>query len=136
MRSVYLFTLPMHFPARLIQLRKQHSLTQQALADAVGIHVNQIKRYEAGSAQPTLETLVSVAKCLHVSLDVLVFNDTERDPQDELKLKFEAVAQMDPLERQAVDSLLDAMILKHQAKQFFTPSKVPPTAATPITAAA
>ena len=46
-----------NFPARLIQTRRQASMTQQALADAAGVHVNQIKRYEAGAAQPTLEAL-------------------------------------------------------------------------------
>ncbi|MGH8865865.1 MAG: helix-turn-helix domain-containing protein, partial [Burkholderiales bacterium] len=40
----------MHFPARLIQLRKAADLTQQGLADVAQLHVNQIRRYEAGSA--------------------------------------------------------------------------------------
>lgn len=35
---------------RLIHIRKSKGLTQQALADAVGLHVTQIKRYEAGSS--------------------------------------------------------------------------------------
>lgn len=41
-----------NFPARLIQTRRQASMTQQALADAAGVHVNQIKRYEAGRRSP------------------------------------------------------------------------------------
>jgi transcriptional regulator with XRE-family HTH domain len=117
MRSMLLGALPMNFPARLIQLRRQHSLTQQALADAVGVHVNQIKRYEAGSAQPTLETLVGVAKALHVSLDALVFDEAERGPSDDLRFQFEAVSHMPEDERRIVKALLDGMIVKFQTKQ-------------------
>jgi len=53
----------------------------------------------------------------------LLVEDDEREPKDALKLKFEAVAQMDADERRAVESLLDAMILKHQNKRFFIPAK-------------
>lgn len=117
MRSMPLGILPMNFPAQLIQLRRQHGLTQQALADAVGVYVNQIKRYEASTAQPTLETLVSLAKALHVSLDMLVFEESERGPSDELRLQFEAISHMPEDERRIVRALLDGMIVKFQTKQ-------------------
>ena len=68
----------MHFPARLIQLRKTLDLTQQGLAEAAQLHINQIRRYEAGTAQPTLEALIRLAKALHVRLDNLVFAEDER----------------------------------------------------------
>jgi len=32
------------FPQRLAELRKQHSLTQQQLADRIGMHVVQLRR--------------------------------------------------------------------------------------------
>jgi transcriptional regulator with XRE-family HTH domain len=37
---------------RLAALRKAKGLTQQALADLVGLHTMQIHRYEAGRASP------------------------------------------------------------------------------------
>jgi transcriptional regulator with XRE-family HTH domain len=109
----------MSFTVRFLQLRKQHNLTQQQMADAVGIHITQVKRYEAGEAQPSLDLLKKIARAFNVTTDWLIFEEGEREPQHDLKLKFEAVSQMDAKERAAVDSLLDAMILKHQAKQFF-----------------
>lgn len=117
MRSILFFALPMNFPARLIQLRKERNLTQQALSDAVGVHVNQIKRYEAGTGQPTLETLVSLAKSLHVSLDELVFDENERGPSDDLRLQFEAVSHMPDEERRIIKALLEGMIFKYQTKK-------------------
>jgi transcriptional regulator with XRE-family HTH domain len=106
-----------NFPARLIQARRQASMTQQALADAAGVHVNQIKHYEAGAAQPTLEALVGLARALHVSLDQLVYDESERGPSDDLRLQFEAVSHMPDEDRRIVKALLDGMIVKYQTKQ-------------------
>ncbi|WP_395303122.1 helix-turn-helix domain-containing protein [Pectobacterium zantedeschiae] len=53
----------MSFSQRVIELRKKRGLTQQGLSDATGIHVQQIKRYEAGSSQPTAEALRSSLLC-------------------------------------------------------------------------
>jgi transcriptional regulator with XRE-family HTH domain len=107
----------MQFASRLIQFRKAQNLTQQGLADAAQIHVNQIKRYEAGTAQPTLEALVRLAKALHLSLDVLVFEETERGPSDDLALQFEAVSHMPEDERRIIKALLDGMIMKYQTRK-------------------
>ncbi len=95
------WSLPMDFLARLIQLRREQNLTRQALADAVSIHVNQIRRYEAGSAQPTLETLTKLAKALRVSLGSLVFgDDNARGPDENFLLRFEALKDFTPDARQ------------------------------------
>src|ERR1022692_4651954 len=104
--------LPMDFNVRLIQLRRELSLTQQALADAVGIHVNQIRRYEAGTAQPTLDALISLARALRVSLDSLVFGEDDRGPDDALRLQFEALRQFTPEEKSVAKAVLESLILK------------------------
>ncbi|WP_038242431.1 RstR family transcriptional repressor [Xenorhabdus szentirmaii] len=107
----------MSFSSRFLQLRKLHGLTQPQMADRVGIHLTQVRRYESGEAQPSLEILKRIALTFNVSADWLIFEEGEREPQDELKLKFEAVKQMDEEEQRSVYSVLDALILKHQAKR-------------------
>lgn len=116
MGSLIQWRLPMSFSEQLSQLRKQQGLTQQVLADAIGLHVNQIKKYEAGTAQPTLPALVKLAKTLHVSLDQLVFEDAERGPDDELRLQFEAICQLPDTDKTAIKAILEGMIIKHQTK--------------------
>jgi transcriptional regulator with XRE-family HTH domain len=106
------------FPDRLAELRKTHGLTQQALAEVTGISVIQIHRYEAGSSQPTLEALRKLAKALRVSSDALVFDQDERGPDEDLKLQFEAVSQFGQDEKRAAKDVLDALILKHQARRW------------------
>lgn len=105
----------MDFPERLATLRKERSLTQQALAETIGVHVTQLRRYEAGTSQPTLDVLRKIALALHVSADLLVFDKDERDPVEDLRLHFEAIAQFDDEHKRMVKALLDGLILKHQA---------------------
>ncbi len=109
--------LSMNLPARLITLRKGRGLSQQAMADAIGIHVNSLKKYEAGQAQPSLDALRKIATTLHTSTDFLLFDDHERGPSDDLRLQFEAVSQFPEEERKIVKALLEGMIIKYQTKQ-------------------
>ena len=119
MGTTIIWLLPMEFVKRLIELRKQRGLTQQGLADAIDLHVNQIKRYEAGTAQPTLDTLVRLAKELHTTLDDLVFGEDQRGPSDDLRLQFEALSQFDDEDRKVAKAVLESLILKHNAKRAF-----------------
>ena len=77
----------------------------------------QARRYESGEAQPSLDILKKIATTSNVTTDWLIFENGEREPQDELELKFEGVKQMTADEQKSVKDILDAMILKHQAKQ-------------------
>ena len=109
--------LVVDFPERLASLRKQKGLTQRSLAELVGVHVVQVRRYEGGSSQPTLDVIRKMAKALSVSADTLLFEEEERGPSDDLKLQFEAVAAFDPEDRKVAKAVLDGLILKHQAKR-------------------
>lgn len=110
-------TNTMALSERLGLLRKERGLTQQGLADLAGVHLTQIQRYEAGTVQPTLEVMKKLAVALTVSTDWLLFEESERGPDEELKLQFEALRQFDEEERKTVLEVLDGLILKHQAKR-------------------
>lgn len=111
------WSLPMSFPVQLIQLRKQRGLTQQQLADAVGIHVNQIKRYEAGTTQPTLEVLIKFTTALHISLDTLVFGDIP-ELDDRLRRQLEAIKELEGDDKMIIQEVLEGLIFKYQAKRW------------------
>lgn len=122
----------MEFPERLAQLRIAHNLTQQQLADLVGVHITQIQRYEKGDSQPALDIIRRIAIALQVSADLLLFDQALGDADDELRRQFEAVLRFDPDEREMAQGLLEALILKHQNKRFF----IKPTSANAGTGAA
>ncbi|TVP78206.1 MAG: XRE family transcriptional regulator [Puniceicoccaceae bacterium] len=108
----------MGFPERVVTLRKRKRFTQRALAEAIGLNVSQLKRYEAGTSQPTLEVLRRLSIALGVSSDTIVFDENERGPDDELRLQFEAISRFDPEERKVVKALLDSLILKHESRRW------------------
>ena len=111
------WTWLMNIRDRLIELRRERNLTQQEMADAIGVHVNQIRRYEAGATQPSLDVLKKLATSMNVTIDSLVFGEGERDPTDDLRLQFEAVSRMPEEEKRIVKALLEGMIVKYQTKQ-------------------
>lgn len=102
----------MKFSQRVVALRKQRGFTQQTLSNAIGIHVQQIKRYEAGA-----DALKRLAVVLHVTSDFLLFGPDGREPEDDMKLRFEALAAMSEEDRNVVKAVLDAIIIKSQVTQ-------------------
>jgi transcriptional regulator with XRE-family HTH domain len=110
--------LSMSLPSRLIALRKERSLSQQAIAEAIGIHANSWKKYEAGQAQPSLDVLKKIAVALHVSTDFLLFEEHERGPHDDLVLQFEAVSQLPPQEQSVVKDVLESLVIKYQSRRW------------------
>lgn len=120
-----LFLHDMSFSERLITLRRERSLTQQGFADATDIHVQQIKRYEAGSSQPSAEALKKIAKCFGVTTDWLLFDEAERGPDEDLRLQFEAMGQLTPDEKEVARAVLEGLILKHAAQQWVGPDSKP-----------
>jgi transcriptional regulator with XRE-family HTH domain len=105
------------FPSRLAEIRKERGMTQQTLAERVGIHVVQLRRYESGGSQPTLDVIRHLAVALSVSADMLLFGKDERGPDADLRFQFEAVSQFDDDDRKAARAVLDGLILRHQAKR-------------------
>jgi transcriptional regulator with XRE-family HTH domain len=104
------------FPSRLAEIRKARGLTQLALAERVGIHVVQLRRYESGGSQPTLDVIRHLAVALSVSADDLLFGKEERGPDADLRLQFEAVSKFDAEDKKAARAVLDGLILRAQAK--------------------
>ena len=117
MRCAMWMVRSMNLATRLVRLRKERGLTQQEMADQIGLHVNQVRRYEAGSAQPSLEALKKIAVALSVTIDSLAFGPEERGPDEDLRLQFEAVSHLPAEEKRIIKALLEGMLVKHQTRR-------------------
>jgi transcriptional regulator with XRE-family HTH domain len=106
----------MDFPERLATLRNERGMTQGTLAEHVGIHVSQLRRYEAASSSPTLDVLRKLAIALSVSADTLVF-DAERNPDEELRLQLEATQRLTDQDKELVKRFINGLLLSHEAKR-------------------
>ncbi len=55
-----------HFGAQLRAARKQCEISQEALADQVGLHRTHVSLIERGLREPSLDTLAKLSRGLHI----------------------------------------------------------------------
>ena len=60
------------FASRLLSLRKERAISQQALADHLGVSFHQVSKMETGQRGASLEVACALADYFDVSLDYLV----------------------------------------------------------------
>lgn len=70
----------MEFYERLNSTRKAKGMSQEALAEAVGVSRQAVSKWETGEAKPDVEKMVTLCTALDVSLDYLYLGKTD-DPQ-------------------------------------------------------
>lgn len=60
---------------RLYQARKGKNLTQEQLAEMLGMSVSAISRIETGRNVTSLETLIKICDALQIGLDELLYDE-------------------------------------------------------------
>ena len=63
------------FSKRLRALRMKNKLTQQKMADMLGLTLNAYQKYEQSERMPTYDTVIRIADILNVPLDLLFGRD-------------------------------------------------------------
>ncbi len=71
---------------QLQQLRKSRGLTQDDLAEILGISLSSYQKYERDAISPSYETLCKIADFYHVTTDYLLGREPATDPFDMLQL--------------------------------------------------
>lgn len=62
---------------RMVQLRKSHNLSQEALAEKLGISRQAVSKWERAEASPDTDNLIMLARLYGVSLDELLKTEDE-----------------------------------------------------------
>jgi len=112
----------MEFKDRLKQARKTKGISQNALAQLVGVHVTNISRYERGENKPTSEVLTKLADALGMSADFLMAGSTDEVADNmisdkELLDQFRRVEQLPQDRKKLIKEFLDAFLIKTELKQ-------------------
>lgn len=84
----------------LADLRKRNGLSQEALAEKMGVSRQAVSKWERGESTPDTDTLIELSNLYNVSLDVLVGNKKEDEtppPKKEKKTKTELIEKGDPI---------------------------------------
>lgn len=97
--------------AEVRSLRKQLGLTQQDLAEALGVSFQQIQKYEKGSNRIAVSTLIAISRFFEVSPSAIVDHVAGEQPTmaDELRNR---TAKFETLEKRtlAIRGILDGSI--------------------------
>ena len=75
---------------RLIKLRKKHGLSQEELADKLGLSRQAVSKWERAEASPDTDNLICLAKLYGVSLDELLSTDDDVETIVKEQIKPEA----------------------------------------------
>ena len=62
---------------KILELRKKLNITQEDLADKVGVSRQTISKWELGETSPDLKQAKELSKVFNVSLDELIDNDVK-----------------------------------------------------------
>ena len=60
------------FEQRLYRLRKERGISQEELADIVGVSRQAVQKWESGASQPNMDNLVAISTYFGVTLDYLL----------------------------------------------------------------
>ena len=62
---------------RIYELRKKHNLSQEALAEKLGVSRQAVSKWERSEASPDTDNLIALAKIYDLSLDELIYGEKE-----------------------------------------------------------
>ena len=74
----------MNLQKKIYECRRKAGLSQEALAEKIGVSRQAVSKWETGEATPELSTLVALAKEFGVSTDWLLSEETETPQTEEL----------------------------------------------------
>jgi transcriptional regulator with XRE-family HTH domain len=107
--------------ARIAQARKERGLTQQALADALGVSQQTLAHYEVGRVGVGAPMLPRLAELLDLSFDEILTGQPtirlpgKRGPASRLEQQLDAIARLPKAEQRAVSTVLAAVLAQHGA---------------------
>ena len=69
---------------RIRELRKKNDLTQEKLADLLGVTYQSVSRWEKGTTYPDLELLPAISEILGISVDELLGMLQKKDKKEDV----------------------------------------------------
>ena len=67
----------MKFNEKLIMLRKQHNLSQEQVAEKLGVARQTISKWELGETTPEMDKLIMISELYNITLDELMKEENE-----------------------------------------------------------
>jgi transcriptional regulator with XRE-family HTH domain len=101
--------------ARIAALRTDSALTQQQLADALGLSQQVVASYEIGRRRVPVSLLSRLARALGVSVEELIGEKAKpgkRGPSPKIQQQLERITQLPKTQQRLVLQMLDGVLQK------------------------
>lgn len=105
--------------ARIAQARKERGLTQEQLAEQLGVSQQALAHYEVGRIGVASAMLPRFAELLDLSFDELLVGQPQarspgkRGPASRLQQQLDAITRLPKSRQRVVSEVLDAMLAQH-----------------------
>ena len=76
----------MDFGKKLSELRKQNGISQEKLAEMVGVSRQAVTKWESGKSNPDTENLIRLAEIFGISLDELCLGEIPKKPEAKIHI--------------------------------------------------
>lgn len=108
--------------ARVAQLRRDQSLTQVQLAEALGISQQMVASYEVGRRRIPVSMLQALAKALSVDIDTLLGDESakaraKRGPVPTLARHMERISALPKTQQKFVIQVIETVLAQQLAQQ-------------------
>lgn len=67
----------MKFNEKLVMLRKQHNLSQEQVAEKLGVARQTVSKWELGETTPEMDKLIIMSELYNITLDELMKEENE-----------------------------------------------------------
>ena len=111
------------------RLRKARKWSQSDLAERIGVHLTHVSRVETGKYIPALDFAIKVAQAFGISVDALLceqadgFQDVRIEDKN-LAERLRLLESLDKNERNALMTVIDAMLTKNRIRQMLVEKPV------------
>ena len=108
---------------RIAAARKERGMTQQALADELGVAQQTLAHYEVARARIAVDLLPRLAEVLNLSFDEMLLGQPtvripgKRGPASRLEQQLDAIARLPKADQRAVSTVLTAVLAQHQGQE-------------------
>jgi transcriptional regulator with XRE-family HTH domain len=115
----YQFSLAYRLGRNLAHYRRRTKLTQEQVAEAIQVEVVTISRYETGATLPSLVTLETLSKLLHVTVADLLLEEKPAlsDESDQLLAMLESLTADDRLAAMEVLAVMVRVLRNRHARE-------------------
>ena len=98
---------------RVAELRKEQGLTQESLAELLGVSQQSVAAYEVGRLRIAVSMLPRLAKVLGVSVETLIGEENapaKRGPAPKLQQQIERISRLPRTQQRFVIQMLDTVL--------------------------